>query len=249
MALFNVSNNGRTGELVIYDLIGDTFLGSGVSARLVNYLLSEVPDMEELTVRINSIGGSVQDGTAIYNLLQRHKAKVIVEIEGAALSAASVVAMAGDEIRMLANAMMMMHGAWGMTEGNAVAHERAAKALAKMTEASAEVYAARTETPKEEVVQMLEEETWFTAEEALKKGFCTSILPAKSPPAAQQAYRDADKVMKLYKHPPQQLYQMLGSYVGTRRPGAPQPAPVMAGGKRQGLARLAAERRRTLGDV
>src|SRR5688500_6032448 len=109
-ALRMQAKDGR-GEIWIYDVIGDDWLGF-ISGRTFVRDLRSMGDVSESVVHINSPGGSVHDGVAIYNSLKEHAANVTVKIEGAALSAASLVAMAGDKIHMAENAMMMIHEPW-----------------------------------------------------------------------------------------------------------------------------------------
>src|SRR5688572_22104321 len=101
---FSVTCAAETAEMFIYDVIGDGFFG-GVSASMVKDELAKLKGVSRITVHINSPGGSAFDGVAIYNQLKNHKAKIDVEIDGLAASAASVIAMSGDTIAMAENAM------------------------------------------------------------------------------------------------------------------------------------------------
>jgi ATP-dependent Clp protease protease subunit len=253
VSIFKLSDGGSKAELVIYDIIGENFFGDGITAKRVQEELSLAGDkLSEITTRINSIGGSVQDGTAIYNLLHRHPAKVITKVESMALSAASVVAMAGDEIHMASNALMMIHGAWGLTQGDARDHESMALKLRKMTEAAADVYAARTGKTLAEVMAWMDAETWFTADEAKKEGFCTEILSAKTPSDAQQSGQASAMMLSMFKRPPAALQQaVLGrmSPQQVREVLLETPKRLAPPALLRGLGRLAGERKRTLGDA
>jgi hypothetical protein len=154
--------------------------------------------------------------------------------------------MAGDEIRMAANALMMIHGAWGVTQGDARDHEAQAITLRKMTEAAAAVYSARTGIPVDKIMKLLDAETWFTADEAVAQGFATEVRPAKTPPPPQQAWRGLEK--KLFKHPPAELRGLIEREAPKQSPRIAPRAPMQPAQLR-GLARLAGERKRTLGDV
>jgi ATP-dependent protease ClpP protease subunit len=129
-------------------------------------------------VRINSIGGSVFEGFAIFNALARHSAQIVVEIDALAASAASLVAMAGDRIRIASNAMMMIHRAWVIVAGNKRELQHVIGILERVDDNLADTYAARTKKPKAKIEQLLDAETWFTAEEAVKEGFADQITAA-----------------------------------------------------------------------
>jgi len=209
MDILTLSNGGKSGELLIYEDIGENWwTGGGVSAVLVHKLLKDAGDkLEELTVRINSPGGVVTDGSAIYNALNRHKARVIVEIDGIAASAASVIAMAGDEIRIAKNALIMIHEASGGTWGDAADHEKTAGVLRRMSNAAIDIYAARTTTPRETLVEWVRDETWLSADEAIAAGFATHVIAAKEPPKG--AWNP--KAVLKYKHVPQSLTARLSA--------------------------------------
>ncbi len=152
----------KPAELLIYDVIGDW---QGLSAKeLVNEL--KAIDGDELVVRINSPGGSVFDGIAIYNALRYHPANVHVRIEGLAASIASVIAMAGDTITMADNSLMMIHNPLGWVGGEAEDMRRTADMLDKATEAIALAYSGKSGRPIEDITPLMASETWFTAKEA-----------------------------------------------------------------------------------
>lgn len=164
-------------EIWIYDEIGPEFWGL-VSAKQVIRELDAIGKGNPVTVRINSPGGSVIEGQAIYNALRRHSeqgGKVAVEIDSLAASMASYIAMAGDTIRIAENAMFMVHLPWTVAMGNAEALRKTADVLDKFGESAIDVYAKRTGTDAEIVREMLTEETWLTAQEALEHGFADEI--------------------------------------------------------------------------
>lgn len=108
----------RTAEVFVFGDIGESWSDETVSAKNFVAEIGKL-SVDTLNVRINSIGGSVPDGLAIYNALQRHPARVAVSIEGVAASIASLIAMAGNEIAIAENALLMIHAPWGMVSGNA----------------------------------------------------------------------------------------------------------------------------------
>lgn len=131
-----------------------------------------------LNVHINSPGGSVFDGFAIYNALSTHPARVLVTVDGIAASIASVIAMAGDEIAMAENAMLMIHRPWTELSGFAADLRQQADVLDKLETNIVQVYAARTKQSEAAVRAAMEAETWYSAEEAVAAGFATSVAPA-----------------------------------------------------------------------
>ena len=188
-------------ELSIFGDIGeDWFAEESNTAKNVVEKLKALGDVTDLTVRINSYGGSVADGIAIYNALRRHPANVSVVVEGVAVSIASLIAMAGDTIEMPANTLMMVHSPWGGAVGNAKEMREMADVLDKYAEAMATSYATKTGKPHDEMLALLSdgEDHWFTAAEAVEAGFAdymTGELAAAaslrmdrfSPPAAPAA--------------------------------------------------------------
>lgn len=161
-------------EVLIYGYIGGGLFSDGASAAQVAEELAAL-DVRRLNVRINSPGGSAFDGAAIYNAVRRHPAETIVHIDGAALSAASLVAMAGDRIVMHEPSWMMIHEPYGTTEGTASDHRKTAEALDKLALSMAEVYAGRSHMDTAAAAEAMASETWYTAGEALASGLIDEI--------------------------------------------------------------------------
>lgn len=164
-----VAEGSTEAEISIYDAIG----GYDINAKQFVDELKAV-DAETIHLRINSPGGSVIDGNAIFNALKRHSARVVVHIDGLAASMASVIAMAGEEIRMADNALMMIHNPWTITMGDADDLRKDADLLDKMRDAIVTAYS-RSQYEPEELIAMMDEETWLTAQEALDGGFIDMI--------------------------------------------------------------------------
>ena len=172
---FTLKNQAdQPAELLIYDVIGDW---AGVSARQLVNDLKEL-DNSEITVRINSPGGSVFDGIAIYNALRHHKAHIHVQVEGLAASIASVIAMAGDTVHMAANALMMIHNPFGWVGGDAEELRKVADMLDKTTDVIAQTYAVNSRLEVGEIIRMMNDETWFTASEAQEHGLVDVVEEA-----------------------------------------------------------------------
>ena len=165
------NQSGQPAELLIYDVIGDW---AGLSARQLVNTLKDI-DADNITVRINSPGGSVFDGIAIYNSLRHHKAKIHVQIEGLAASIASVIAMAGDTVHMAENALLMIHNPFGWVGGDAEELRKMADMLDKTTEVIAQTYGSRCGQALDTIKQMMDEETWFTAAEAKDNGLIDEV--------------------------------------------------------------------------
>lgn len=159
-------------KLTVYGSIGGWF--SENNAEAVRRKIQDVK-AEKIHVHINSGGGSAFDGVAICNQLKQHNAEIIVHIDGWAASAASVIAMAGDKIIMPSNTMMMFHQASTFEYGNADIFEKTAKDLRKIDSALAASYKKRFVGTDEELKQLLKDETWLTAEEAVALGLADEI--------------------------------------------------------------------------
>lgn len=202
----------RSAEIYIYGNIGDRWDENGViAADLVREIAAL--DVDTLTLRINSYGGSVPDGLAIYNALKRHKASIDVQVDGVAISCAGYIAMAGDTVTMAENAMLMIHAPWGIAMGNAAALREQADMLDKYAGAMATSYASKSGKPLEEALALLTDgkDHWFTAAEAQAENWCDQIGPAievaasiansfnlsrfTQPTAAQAAAKPKEQIM------------------------------------------------------
>jgi len=170
----------------IYDAIGEAWDGSGVTVKRIQGALRSI-GARDVTVNINSPGGNFFEGVAIYNALREHKGKVTIKVLGLAASAASVIAMAGDEIQMGHGSFIMIHNAWAVAIGNRHDLAEAATKLAPFDEAMAQVYAARTGLAVKVASDMMDKETWIGAQQALDDGFATTLLDAGETTEAPQS--------------------------------------------------------------
>lgn len=166
-----------------YDWWTDEVIESETSANHLRNELEDHPDTTQINIYINSYGGSVFEGTAIYNQLKRHPAHKTVYIDGFACSIASVIAMAGDEIVMPRNALMMIHNMWMYVQGNAAELRKAADDLDIINEAGRAAYLEKAgdKLTLEVLTKMEDDETWLTAEQCIQYGL-----------ADRYADRDAD---------------------------------------------------------
>ena len=170
-------------ELYIYgDIASDGYKWSesDVSASDIIQRLQGVA-AKSIDVYINSYGGEVAQGIAIYNALKRHKAKVTTYVDGFACSIASVIAMAGDVRKMYSNSLLMIHNAWTTASGNVNELLKTAEDLKTINEATKKAYLEVVNISEDELTALLDAETWLTAEKAVEMGFATEIIPeAKS---------------------------------------------------------------------
>lgn len=168
-----------TTEIELYDEIGFW----GVNAKDFRSTLQAI-STPKINLRINSPGGDVFDGIAMYNDLVAHPAEVAVTVTGLAASAASVIAMAGDTVEVADNAFIMIHNAWSVVVGDSREMDKMAKTLARINKALADTYADRTGLDVAELVEMMNEETWLGAAEAVEAGFADSTTAAVDAKAA-----------------------------------------------------------------
>jgi ATP-dependent protease ClpP protease subunit len=166
----------ETPTLSIFDYIGDDGEGGGVTAKRIAAALRSVGD-KDIVVEMNSPGGNYFEGVAIYNLLRRHSGAVTVQILGIAASAASVIAMAGDEVAIAHNAEIMIHEARGLFFGTKSEMAEAMETLAHIDDAMVSTYAARSGRPPDEFSAMIAgKDVYLTAQEAIDLGLADSLL-------------------------------------------------------------------------
>lgn len=164
--------------------------------------LSEL-EVDEIDVHINSTGGDVAEGLAIYNILKNSGMKVTTYCDGFACSAASVVFMAGDERIMNEASLLLIHNAWTYAKGNAAEFRKQAEDLDKITQASVKSYMRHVNISEEEVKKMMNEETWISAEDAKTMGFATKVLEEKAEEANQSAMENIRKKLLMTVAPAQ----------------------------------------------
>lgn len=165
-------------NMVIYGAIGDSFWDdAAVSADQFGKELDKLPTtVNKIILRLNSPGGSVFDGIAIYNRLKQHKATVHIYVDGIAASIASIISMAGDKIYMGEGSQMMIHKPLTMTWGNRDEHEKNIQILDGIENQMIGIYARKTGQKREEISNMLTGDYWMNPEKAVSLGFATDIL-------------------------------------------------------------------------
>ena len=161
---------GETADIYIFDEIG-TY---GVTAQ---EFINDIKDLKgtSINLRINSLGGDVFDGMAMYNVIKRREAKTTVYIEGIAASIATIIALGADEVVMAENSLFMIHNAWGGTMGEAKDMRKTADTLDKISGELTDIYRKKTGLSYEALQEMMDEETWLNAEEAYELGFVDVI--------------------------------------------------------------------------
>jgi ATP-dependent Clp protease, protease subunit len=179
---FEVINKSEdVGEIRMYGVIWDSeFWGDEVTPTKIIDQLDKLKNSKEINVYINSDGGAVSAGIAIYNNLKAHPANITVYIDGMAASIAGVIAMAGDKIMIAKNAMFMVHKAASYSYGNSTDFRKMADVLDKFDETIVNTFVDRTGQSKEQIISLMEEETYMTGEEAVAFGFADELIPNKS---------------------------------------------------------------------
>jgi len=173
---FSLERTNQTATINIYgDITSWEWAETDVTAAKLSKQLEAIGDVDKIDVFINSYGGEVAEGLAIYNALRRHNAKVTTYCDGFAASIASVIFMAGDERVMNEASLLMIHNAWTHATGNAEELRKQAEDLEIITQASIEAYKAHSNLTQEEIQELLDAETWILPEKALEYGFATSI--------------------------------------------------------------------------
>ncbi|MCW0398762.1 ATP-dependent Clp protease proteolytic subunit [Xanthomonas sacchari] len=165
-------------ELMVYGDIGDNWWGESVTASSVVQQLNELPaSVTQINVRINSYGGSVADGLAIFNALKRHSATKAVTVDGVAMSIASLIAMAGDTVTMPATSILMIHAPWGGIMGNAQELRQYANVLDTYSSSMADAYVRKSAKSRDDVLALLTDgqDHYYTGEEAVEAGFADTL--------------------------------------------------------------------------
>ena len=172
---YNIS--GKSADSIVDVYIFDEIGSYGVNAQS---FIEEIKSYTKkpMNIHINCVGGDVFDGMAIYNIIKKRTAETTVYIEGIAASMGSVIALAADNVVMAENSLFMIHNAWGGAMGESKELKKTANLLEKISNEIADIYIKKTNLPYDKVKEMMDEETWLNAEEALELGFIDSISDA-----------------------------------------------------------------------
>ena len=198
---YSLATDGDSAEVCIFGDITPYPWEGDMSAYNLSKQLEEIGDVKQINVHINSYGGEVAEGLAIYNALRNHKAKVTTICDGFACSIASVIFMSGDNRVMNDSSLLMIHNAWTFAEGNADQLRKQADDLEKINEASVKAYLSKVSITEEELKALMDNETWISPEDAVEYGFATDVKRDDSDKPSQNARK---KVQKMILNP----YQM-----------------------------------------
>lgn len=196
---FSLVKEKQTATLNIYGDISSCKEFGEVSSADLSKQLEALGDVKQIDVHINSYGGEVAEGLAIYNALRRHKAKVTTYCDGFACSIASVIFMAGDERIMNESSLLMIHNAWTLAMGNSAELRKQADDLEKITQASVEAYKSHSSLSEEEIKNLMDNETWILPEEALSYGFATTVDKTENEKASQSAWLQLFNIIKAHQ--------------------------------------------------
>lgn len=191
------TNEDKTADLYIFgDITSYDWYEGDVSANTLLKQLKEL-DVDSINVHINSYGGEVSQGLAIYNTLKDSKMKVTTVCEGFACSAASVVFMAGDERIVKDASLLMIHNAWTYARGDSNELRKQAEDLEKITQASVNAYKSKASISEEKIKELMDNETWITADEAITYGFATKTETTEDGNVNQSAFESIrEKLLK-----------------------------------------------------
>ncbi|GIN60528.1 ATP-dependent Clp protease proteolytic subunit [Robertmurraya siralis] len=201
------SDDGKSADIFIYGEVTKYAweeYGEVSSITFKNELDELGEGIEIINLYINSPGGSVFEGITIHNMLKRHNARIIVHVDGVAASIASVIAMAGDEILMPKNSMLMIHNAWTFTWGNAKELRKAADDLDRISNSSMQSYLQKAgdKLDEETLKELLDAESWLSADEAFEYGLCDEVLAENNMVASI-----SDELFAKYKNVPKELFK------------------------------------------
>ena len=186
-------------DILLYDEIGFWGITAADFRRELDGIKAST-----INLRLNSPGGDVFDGIAIYNALREHPAKVITHIDGVAASMASMIALAGDEVRMAENGFLMIHNPWAMVVGNADDLRKEAELLDQISGSMLMAYEAKSPATSEQIKDWMADETWFTAADAKEAGFVDEVIGVESDDEALASVA-ATFDLSIYAHVPAAL--------------------------------------------
>lgn len=211
-------------SISVFDVIGQDYWGEGVTAQRIAGALRAMSGAD-VTVNINSPGGDMFEGLAIYNLLREYEGRVTVKVLGIAASAASIIAMAGDEIRIGRGAFLMIHNCWVCAMGNRQDFAELAASLQPFDCAMADIYASRSGLDISAVQALMDAESYIGGSEAIEKGLADSLLAADAisdgddSPAA--ALRKLDALLAKTNTPRSERRKLIKSLSGSMSGAAP----------------------------
>ena len=195
-----IDNVKKRAQLDIYGEIGDNIFGDGITLANISEELKAIKNVKEIDVRINSMGGDAFQGIAIYNRLKQYDASIKVYVDGIAASAASIIAMAGDEIIMGTGSLLMIHSPMTMSFGNQRDLQETIEVLDTVEDQMLDIYQKVTGKDRLELRRLVQDETWMGADEAIELGFATQV--EETMPVAACAKSTLAKFKKVFKNCP-----------------------------------------------
>lgn len=172
----HAADDSDTSTINIYDVVGeDYFTGSGMTGKVVSSILRKNKG-KDITVNINSPGGLIFEGLTIYNLLKEHDGQINVNIVGVAASIASIIAMAGDNIKIAESAFLMIHNGWNCVCGNRNEMREMADTLEQFDKSMVAIYAKQSGLDAKKLAKMMDSETWISGPDAIEMGLATATL-------------------------------------------------------------------------
>jgi ATP-dependent Clp protease protease subunit len=226
----NKSDN--TGELLLYgDISSVSWFGDEITPKDFKKDLDALGDVKNLDIFINSGGGDVFAGQAIYSMLKRHSAFKTVYVDGLAASIAALISQVGDVRKMPKNAMMMIHNSWTIAIGNSALFRKMADDMDKIDESIRGVFIDKTGLDQKEITDLMDAETWMTAEEAVKRGFADEVEEEKKLAASMNGgffmlNGQQFDLAKFKNPPPIQEYQPIDNG-GVSQPAAISPDHII----------------------
>lgn len=231
----------------IYDVIGyDYWTGEGVTAKRIAGALRSL-GKGPVTVNVNSPGGDLFEGLAIYSLLKEHDGEVTVKILGLAASAASVIAMAGDNVQIARAGFLMIHNAWVVAIGNRHDLRDTAETMEPFDAAMADIYAARTGGEVKAMTKLMDAETWIGGSSAVDQGFADELLPSDQvgsdkASARVVAVRRMEMALRASGMPKTEAVRLISEFKTSLRAGGDPGDPGATGGADPSEAVLSALR-------
>lgn len=196
---YMLEQSGKTVNIEIYgDITSLPYAENDVTSYGLARQIKGLTDVDVIEVGINSYGGEVSEGVAIYNALKNSPAKVVTRCDGFACSAASIVFAAGDERLMNESSLLMIHNAWTSVLGDANEMRKQADDLDKITELSVKAYMKIVKIDEEELRKLMDSETWIDPNEAVEMGFATGVYSTESDKVSQSIRR---KVVQMIRNP------------------------------------------------
>jgi ATP-dependent protease ClpP protease subunit len=212
--------NAAANVIQILDVIGFDYYDGGITAKTISDALEEM-NGQDVEVVMNSPGGDMFEGIAIHNVLKSYEGKVTIDIIGIAASAASVIALAGDKIRIAETAFFMIHNAWTHASGDKAYFREMAEYLEPFDKSMGELYAKKSGIAFEEIVALMDKETFFSGSETVEKGFADEILneeieESEEKTKALKATRELEAALRTYGKSRSETKAILKEFSGKR---------------------------------